>query len=65
MFYFSCNESKIYESFTFWNKLQEKKKLFHNILIFCVYICIYIIYMVQVWVCVYMNYICIIINNIY
>ncbi len=24
MFYFTCNESKIYESFTFWNKLQEK-----------------------------------------
>ncbi len=24
MFYFRCNESKIYESFTFWNKLQEK-----------------------------------------
>ncbi len=23
-FYFTCNESKIYESFTFWNKLQEK-----------------------------------------
>ncbi len=25
MFYFTCNESKIYESCTFWNKLQEKK----------------------------------------
>ncbi len=24
MFYFTCNESKIYESFTFWNNLQEK-----------------------------------------
>ncbi len=24
VFYFTCNESKIYESFTFWNKLQEK-----------------------------------------
>ncbi len=23
MFYFTCNESKIYESFTFWNNLQE------------------------------------------
>ncbi len=23
VFYFVCNESKIYESFTFWNKLQE------------------------------------------
>ncbi len=22
-FYFTCNESKIYESFTFWNKLQD------------------------------------------
>ncbi len=25
MFYFTCNESRIYESFTFWNKLQKKK----------------------------------------
>ncbi len=32
MLYFTCNESKIYESFTFWNKLQEK--LFHDILIY-------------------------------
>ncbi len=32
MFYFTCNESKISESFTFWNKLQEK--LFHDILIY-------------------------------
>ncbi len=24
MFYFTCNESKIYESFVFGNKLQEK-----------------------------------------
>ncbi len=23
VFYFTCNESKIYESFAFWNKLQE------------------------------------------
>ncbi len=30
MFYFTCNESKIYESFTFWNKFQ-KKELFHDI----------------------------------
>ncbi len=28
MFYFTCNESKIYESFTFWNKLQEKINFF-------------------------------------
>ncbi len=34
MFYFTCNESKIYESFTFLNNLQEKKKLFHDILIY-------------------------------
>ncbi len=34
MFYCTCNESKIYESFTFWNKLQEKNELFHHILIF-------------------------------
>ncbi len=32
MFYFTCNESKIYESFTFWNNLQEK--LFYDILIY-------------------------------
>ncbi len=34
VFYFTSNESKIYESLTFWNKLQEKKDLFHHILIF-------------------------------
>ncbi len=28
MFYFTCNESKIYESFTFWNKLQEQNNFF-------------------------------------
>ncbi len=28
MFYFTCNESKIYESFTFWNNLQEKMNFF-------------------------------------
>ncbi len=28
MFYFTCNESKIYKSFTFWNKLQEKMNFF-------------------------------------
>ncbi len=28
MFYFTYNESKIYESFTFWNKLQEKMNFF-------------------------------------
>ncbi len=33
MFYFTCNESRIYESLTFWNKLW-KKKLFHEIQIF-------------------------------
>ncbi len=32
VFYFTCNESKIYESFTFWNKFQNKKN-FHHILI--------------------------------
>ncbi len=36
VFYFTCNESKIYESFTFWNKFQEKmknmKKTFSTIL---------------------------------
>ncbi len=31
MVYFTFNVSKIYESFSFWNKLQEKKKIFHNI----------------------------------
>ncbi len=34
MFYFTCTESKIYESFTFWNNLQEKNELFHDILIY-------------------------------
>ncbi len=34
MFYFTFNESKIYKSFSSWNKLQEKKELFHHILIF-------------------------------
>ncbi len=36
MFYFTCNESKIYESFTFWNELQELslQELFHDILIY-------------------------------
>ncbi len=34
MFYFICNESKIYESFSFWNNLQKKKELFHDILIY-------------------------------
>ncbi len=33
MFYFTYNESKLYESFTFLNKLQEKM-LFHVILIY-------------------------------
>ncbi len=33
MFYFTCNESKIYEIFTFWNNLQEKINFFHDILI--------------------------------
>ncbi len=28
VFYFTFNESKIYESFTFWNKLQEKNNFF-------------------------------------
>ncbi len=32
VFYFTWNESKIYESFTFWNKLQEKT---FTIFIFC------------------------------
>ncbi len=32
MSYFTCNESKIHESFTFWNKLQEF--FFHDILIY-------------------------------
>ncbi len=34
MFYFTCNASKIYESFTFWNKLQEKMNFFHDIQIY-------------------------------
>ncbi len=31
MFYITCNESRIYESLTFWNKLP---KLFHDIKFF-------------------------------
>ncbi len=31
MFYFTYNDSKIYESFTFWNKLQEKIDFFMDI----------------------------------
>ncbi len=43
MFYFTCNESRIYESFTFWNVT----KLFHDIQMFwdapvCMYVYIYI-----------------------
>ncbi len=32
MFYFTCNESKIYESFTFWNNLQENMNFFMTFL---------------------------------
>ncbi len=32
MFYFTCNVSKLYESFTFWNKFFFL--LFHDILVF-------------------------------
>ncbi len=79
MFYFTCNESRIYESFNFWNKLQ-KKELFHDILIFwdapvyvCIYIYIYIyiysiytvyIYIYTVYIYIYI-YIYIQINNKY
>ncbi len=28
VFYFKCNDSKIYESWTFWNKLQDKINFF-------------------------------------
>ncbi len=28
MYFFTCNESKIYESFTFWNKLQKIMNFF-------------------------------------
>ncbi len=34
VFYFTCNESKIYESFTFWNNLQEKIYFFTIFLIY-------------------------------
>ncbi len=36
MFYFTCSESKIYESFTFLNKnyFTRKNELFHDILIY-------------------------------
>ncbi len=32
MFYFTCNESTIYESFTFLNKLQEKMNFFTTLI---------------------------------
>ncbi len=34
MFYFTCNESKIYESFTFEIRYKKKNELFHDILIY-------------------------------
>ncbi len=71
MFYFTCNESKIYESFTFWNKLQEKITFSrHSNLLrcTCMYICIYTvyiyIYIYIICICVYI-YIYIYIYNIY
>ncbi len=42
MFYFKCNKSRIYESFTFWNV--TKKTNFHDILFFLdapVCVCVY------------------------
>ncbi len=50
MFYFTCNESKIYESFTFWNNLQEIKILIYwdapvykmYVMCVCVCVCVYI-----------------------
>ncbi len=51
MFYFTCNESRIYESFTFWNNLQSKKIIFHDIPFFLdapVYIYMYM----YIYVCI-------------
>ncbi len=47
MFYFTCNESTIYESFTFWNKLQEKMNFFmiFNFFLMYLYLPIYVIFM--------------------
>ncbi len=46
MFYFTCIESKIYESVTFWNKLQEKNNFFMIFNFFLMYLYpIYVIFM--------------------
>ncbi len=45
VFYFTCNESKIYENFTFWNKLQEKSNFFTIFQFFrctCEWVCFFI-----------------------
>ncbi len=44
VFYFTCNESKIYESFTFWNKLQGK--MFHHILFFFLDVPVYLFFII-------------------
>ncbi len=46
MFYFTFNESRIYECFIFWKKL-PKKLLFHDIQIFWdASVCMYIYYVI-------------------
>ncbi len=50
MFYFTCNESKICECFTFWNKLQEKNNFF-MIFYFFRCTCIYSLF-ISLCVCV-------------
>ncbi len=51
VFYFTCNESKIYESFTFWNKLQEWTfSPYSNFWDVPVYMCVYIY--IYIYICI-------------
>ncbi len=53
MFYFTCIESKIYESFTFWNKLQEKMNFFTTMFIYLpTYLFTLMKFMQEVLICI-------------
>ncbi len=51
MFYFTCNESKIYESFTFLNKLQDKINFFTTLVLFLAACFNFSFSLVFVWSC--------------
>ncbi len=51
MFYFTCNKSKIYECFTFWNNLQEKIYFFTTFQFIEIHLYVYVY--VYVCVCIY------------